>query len=208
MTEIALTDSQPILTAVAGQRIPRHAWANVSELSGLLTEAGRVLQTAKRQAEVLQRRAYFDGRAAGSAHVQAEAIKHVLDAQRQARDLITSSEARIVELAVAIVAHIAPRLDQGELLAALAAEAMASIMDERHISIRISQTAEKAVRSMLDKWHSAHPDFEPVEVLIDPQLEPTVCVIETELGRIEVGLETQLAAVRAGLLASVTGPAS
>jgi type III secretion protein L len=206
MTEIALTDSQPILTAVAGQRIPRHAWANVSEMSGLLNEAGRVLQTAKRQAEVLQRRAYFDGRAAGSAHVQAEAIKHVLDAQRQARELITASEARIVDLAISIVAHIAPRLDQAELIAALAAEGLAAINDERHVSIRISQTAEKSVRSMLDKWQGAHPEFESVQLLIDPQLEPTACVIETDLGRIEVGLAAQLEAVRTGLLASLTEP--
>jgi len=110
-----------LLTAVAGQRIPRRAWAQVSELSGLLSEAGRVLQTAKRQAELLQRRAYFDGRAAGIAHAQSESIKHVLDAQKQARELVAASELRIVELAVSIVAHIAPRLEQGELIAALAA---------------------------------------------------------------------------------------
>jgi type III secretion protein L len=202
MTEIALVDSPSVLTAVAGQRIPRHAWGNVSEMSGLLNEAARVLQTARRQAEQLQRRAYFDGRAAGSAQAQAEAIKCVLDAQRQARELLKSSEARIVELAVAIVAHIAPRLDQGELVAALAAEGLAALNDERHVCIRISQTAEKSVRIMLDRWRSAHPQFESVQVLIDPELDPTACVIETELGRIEVGLAAQLDAVRTGLLAA------
>ena len=52
---IVLTESEPLLTAVAGQRIPRRAWAQVSELNGLLSEAGRIVQTAKRQAELLQR---------------------------------------------------------------------------------------------------------------------------------------------------------
>jgi len=198
---IALTDSEPLLTAIAGQRIPRRAWAEVNDLNGLLSEAGRVLQTAKRQAELLQRRAYFDGRAAGVAHAQSEAIKHVLEAQKQARDLVAASELRIVELAVSIVTRIAPRLDQGELLAALAAEAMAAIRDERHICVRTSSAAEKSTRAMLERWQAAHPEIETVELVIDPQLDPMACVVETELGRIEVGLPAQLEAIRTTLAA-------
>jgi type III secretion protein L len=203
---IALTDSEPLLTAVAGQRIPRRAWAQVSELSGLLSEAGRVLQTAKRQAELLQRRAYFDGRAAGIAHAQSESIKHVLEAQKQARALVAASELRIVELAVSIVAHIAPRLEQGELIAALAAEGLAAIRDERHICVRIGGAAEKSTRAMLERWQVAHPEVETVELVIDPQLDPMACVVETELGRIEVGLSAQLEAVRTTLAAVASGP--
>jgi len=198
---IALTDSEPLLTAIAGQRIPRRAWAEVNDLNGLLSEAGRVLQTAKRQAELLQRRAYFDGRAAGVAHAQSEAIKHVLEAQKQARDLVAASELRIVELAVSIVTRIAPRLDQGELLAALAAEAMAAIRDERHICVRTSSAGEKSTREMLERWQAAHPEIETVELMIDPQLDPMACVVETELGRIEVGLSAQLEAIRTTLTA-------
>jgi type III secretion protein L len=203
---IALTDSEPLLTAVAGQRIPRRAWAQVSELNGLLSEAGRVLQTGKRQVELLQRRAYFDGRAAGVAHAQSEAIKHVLEAQKQARDLLAASELRIVELAVSIVARIAPRLDQGELVAALAAEGLAAIREERHICVRISSAAEKSTRAMLDRWQVAHPEVETVELVTDPLLDPMACIVETELGRIEVGLSAQLEAVRATLSAVATEP--
>jgi len=203
---IALTESESMLTAVAGQRIPRRAWAQVSELNGLLSEAGRVLQTAKRQAELLQRRAYFDGRAAGVAHAQSEAVKHVLEAQKQARELVAASESRIVELAVSIVARIAPRLDQGELVAALAAEGLAALREERHISIRISSAADKCTRAMLDRWQAAHPEVETVELVIDPQLDPMACVVETELGRIEVGLSAQLESIRTTLAAVAVEP--
>jgi type III secretion protein L len=203
---IALTESESLLTAVAGQRIPRRAWAQVSELNGLLSEAGRVLQTAKRQAELLQRRAYFDGRAAGVAHAQSEAVKHVLEAQKQARELVAASESRIVELAVSIVARIAPRLDQGELVAALAAEGLAALREERHISIRISSAAEKCTRAMLDRWQAAHPEVETVELVVDPQLDPMACVVETELGRIEVGLSAQLESIRTTLAAVAVEP--
>ncbi|MFL6604244.1 MAG: hypothetical protein ACJ8R9_23330 [Steroidobacteraceae bacterium] len=203
---IALTESESLLTAVAGQRIPRRAWAQVSELDGLLSEAGRVLQTAKRQAELLQRRAYFDGRAAGVAHAQSEAIKHVLEAQKQARELVAASESRIVELAVSIVARLAPRLDQGELVAALAAEALAALREERHVAVRISSAAEKCTRAMLDRWQAAHPEIETVELVVDPQLDPMACVVETELGRIEVGLSAQLESIRTTLATVAAQP--
>jgi type III secretion protein L len=208
LTVIAITDSEPILTAIAGQRIPRRAWADVTELNNLLSEAGRILQSAKRQAELLQRRAYFDGRAAGLAHAQSEAIKHVLEAQKQARELVAASEVRIVELAVSIVARIAPKLDQAQLVAALAAEGLAAIREERHVCVRISSAAEKSTRAMLDRWQLAHPEVETIDMVIEPSLDPMVCVIETELGRIEVGLPVQLEAVRTALLAVASEPAS
>ncbi len=208
MTAIAITDSEPILTAIAGQRIPRRAWAEVTQLNNLLSEAARILLSAKRQAELLQRRAYFDGRAAGLASAQSEAVKHVLEAQKQARELVAASELRIVELAVSIVARIAPRLDQGELVAALAVEGLAAIQEERHVCVRISSAAEKATRAMLDRWQLAHPEVETIDMVIDPSLDPMACVIETELGRIEVGLPVQLETVRTALNAVASEPAS
>jgi type III secretion protein L len=207
LTTLALTDTAPMMTAVAGQRIPRRAWAEAGEMNNLLTEAERILQTAKRQAELLQRRAYFDGRAAGIAHAQAEAIKHILEGQKQARELVSASEARIVELAVAIVARIAPRLDQEELISTLVAEALAAIRDERHVTIRVGTAAERATRTMLDRWQCEHPEVETVDVVIDPSLQPLTWVVETELGRIEVGWSAQLDTVRTALLAVASEPA-
>jgi ATP synthase in type III secretion protein N len=196
LTSIAITDSEAMLTAVAGQRIPRRAWGDVTQLSNVLTEADRTLQSAKRQAELLQRRAYFDGRAAGISNAQSEAIKHILEAQRQAREVLSNSDARVIELAVAIVERMAPRLEQTDFVALLAAEGLAAIREERRISVRIGSSAEKPVRAMLDKWQLEQPQVEKVDMVIDPALEPMACVIETELGRIEVGLPAQLEAIR------------
>lgn len=197
MTSIAITDSQTMLTAVAGQRIPRRAWGDVTQLSKVLTEADQTLQSAKRQSELLQRRAYFDGRSAGISNAQSEAIKHILEAQRQARELLSSSQGRIVELAVALVERMAPRLEQSDFVTALAAEGLAAIREERHITVRIGSSAEKPVRAMLDKWQLEHAEVEKVDMVIDPGLQAMACVIETELGRIEVGLPVQLETVRA-----------
>lgn len=206
VTTIALADSEPILTAVSGKRIPRRAWAEVSEANGLVEEAGRIVQSAKRQAELLQRRAYFDGRAAGMSHAQADAIKHVLEAQKQARELVAGSQARIVELAIAIVRRIIPKLDASELVATWAEEGLAAIQEERHICVRIGSSAEKSTRTMLDRWQLAHPEVETVDIVIDPQLDPLDCVIETELGRIEVGLPSRLETISTTLMAVVAEP--
>ena len=177
-------------------------------MNSLLSEAERILQAAKRQAELLQRRAYFDGRAAGIAHAQAEAIKHILEGQKQARELVAASESRIVELAVAIVARIAPRLDQAQLINGLVAEALAAIRDERHVTITVGSAAERATRTMLDRWQCEHPEVETVDVVIDPSLQPLTWVVETELGRIEVGWSGQLDTVRTALLAVASEPAA
>jgi flagellar biosynthesis/type III secretory pathway protein FliH len=206
LTVMAITDSGPILKAIAGQRIPRRAWGEVTQLNNLLSEAERILASARKQSELLQRRAYFDGRAAGLANAQSEAVKHIIEAQKQARELIEASELRIVELAVSIVARIAPRLDQGELVAALAAEGLAAIQEERHVSVRVSSAAEKATRAMLDRWQLAHPEVETIDMVIDATLDPLVCVIETEFGRIEVGLPVQLDTIRTGLTAIALEP--
>lgn len=201
-TGIALTDCEPVLMAVAGQRIPRQAWSSVDEMSQILGKAGRVLENARRQAELLRRRAFNEGRAAGIARAQAQAVREVLEVQRQAREFMDSSEERIIALAVSIVTHIAPRLGQGELVAALAAEALSDVHEERHLSVHVSTGAEQATRAMLEKWQQGHPEVETVQVLADPHLEPFACVVESELGRIEVGLPAQLETVREGLIAA------
>lgn len=202
MTEIALTDREPVMTAIAGTRIPRRAWADVRELTGLLKDAGRIRETAQQQAEALRRRAYSEGRAQGIAHAQAQAVKHVLEAQREARAFVAGNQDRIINLATSILARIAPSFDEGKLVAALAAESLRSIYEEEHLRVRVSIEAEAATRAMLDQWQRAHPEVEMVQVEPDAQLEPFSCVIESELGRIEVGLKAQLETLKDALVAA------
>jgi type III secretion protein L len=200
---IALTDCEPLLTAVAGKRIPRRAWSSVNEMNHLVTEAGRIVEAARSQVELLRRRAYTEGRALGVAQGQAEAVRHIVDAQRQARELIDASEQRIIALVVSIVEQIAPQLNKdGELVAALAAKALSAILEERQLRVNVSAGAEYATKTLLERWQQTHPEVESVQVSVDPQLEPFACVVESELGRIEVRLSEQLEAVRARLVAA------
>ncbi|HEY2464502.1 MAG TPA: FliH/SctL family protein [Steroidobacteraceae bacterium] len=201
MTSITLTEREPILTAVAGARIPRRAFADVAELARLLEEAGGVMLAAERRAGLLLEQARAEGFAAGAAFAQAQMVRHLLEAQRQARQFLDRSQERIVALAVSIIERIAPSLNQPELVAALAAEALRAVQAERHLRIRVCASAADATREMLTQWHAGHPEIETAQVSIDPHAAPFTCIIESELGRIEAGLPAQLESVREQLAA-------
>jgi type III secretion protein L len=206
-TGIALTDADLVLSAVAGQRIPRRAWSSVEDLGKLITEARQILENARQQAQSLRRQAQTEGHARGVELGQAEAMRYVLEAQQQAREFIAASEARIVALVVSVVQHIAPQLNkEGELVAAMAARALETVTEEQYLRINVSAIAERAARTMLEQWRQEHPSIKSAQVAVDPELGPYACVIESELGHIEVRLAEQLEAVREGLLSASVEP--
>jgi type III secretion protein L len=201
MTHIVLTDREAVLTAVAGRRIPRRAWADTSEMSRLLFEAGNIVRDAERRADEVIEQARAEGYAQGLARAESLMAQHLLDAQRQAHEFLGASQQRVVALAVAILERIAPTLGEPEVVAALAEEALSTLQAETYLRIRVTAPAADATREMLENWRSEHPQVETAQILIDPHLAPFTCVVESELGRIEAGLSAQLDAIRAKLMA-------
>ncbi len=204
MTRIALTDSEAVLTAVAGTRIPRRAWADTSEMSRLLFEAGNIVRAAEHQAGDVIEQARARGHAQGLAEAQAQMAGHLVDAQQQAREFMAASQERIVALAIAILERIAPTLGEPQVVAALAEEALSTVQAEKYLRIRVTAPAAAATQAMLEQWQSEHPQVETAQVAVDPHLAPFTCVVESELGRIEAGLPAQLDAVREKLMAVAT----
>jgi len=205
MTHIVLTDREAVLTAVAGRRIPRRAWADTSEMSRLLFEAGNIVRAAERRADEVIEQARTEGHAQGLAQAQAQMARHLLDAQRQAHEFLEDSQQRIVALAIAIIERIAPTLGEAQVVAALAEEALGTLQAEKYLRIRVTAPAADATQDMLEQWRSEHPQVETAQVAVDPHLAPFTCVVESELGRIEAGLPAQLDAVREKLVAVATG---
>jgi type III secretion protein L len=201
MTHIVLTDREAVLTAVAGRRIPRRAWADTSEMSRLLFEAGNIVRDAERRADEVIEQARAEGYAQGLAQAESLMAQHLLDAQRQAHEFLGASQQRVVALAVAILERIAPTLGEPEVVAALAEEALSTLQAEKYLRIRVTAPAAAATREMLENWRSEHPQVETAQILVDPHLAPFTCVVESELGRIEAGLSAQLDAIRAKLMA-------
>lgn len=200
MTHIALADREAVLTAVAGTRIPRRAWADTSEMSRLLFEAGNIVRAAQSRADEVIEQARVEGYAQGLAQAQSLMAQHLLDAQRQAHEFLEASQQRVVGLAVAILERIAPTLGEAQVVAALALEALNTLQAEKYLRIRVTAAAADATQEMIENWRNEHPHVETAQILVDPHLAPFTCVVESELGRIEAGLSSQLDAIRAKLM--------
>jgi type III secretion protein L len=204
MASIGLTRRASVLTAVEGTRVPRDAWSNLKEVTDLLREANSVLEASGEEAQSVLKTSYEQGYAAGKAAAQAELLKHLLGAQHTAREFVAASEERLVSLAVAIVQRIAPKLGKGDLVAALAHEAVSTLHAERHLRICVAPQALEATRLMLEEWQRAHPEIGSVTVESRAELDPFACLVESELGHIEGSLPAQLAAIRDALTAKPT----
>jgi type III secretion protein L len=201
-----LLDRERLRLSVAGTRVPPRAVAQLHELDLLLREAAQVLAEARTEAQTLREQARADGHAEGLAAAREEALHVLGQAQLQAREFVAQSEPRIAELAVAIVQRVAPGLDQEQLVASLARQALRAAQAERHLAIRVPPDAVGAAQAVLREWQSTAPPLESAQVLGDETLGPGDCVVESELGSIRAGLGAQLDAVRAALTAAVPAP--
>ena len=195
-----------LMEGLRGLGIPRRAWADTSEMSRLLFEAGNIVRDAERRADEVIDQARTEGYAQGLAQAQSLMAQHLLDAQKQAHEFLEASQQRIVALAVAILERIAPALGEPQVVAALAEEALSTLQAEKYLRIRVTAAAADATQEMLERWRGEHPQVETAQILVDQHLPPFTCVVESELGRIEAGLSAQLDAVRAKLMAVAAEP--
>jgi type III secretion protein L len=206
MTSLTLLDCSSVRAAVAGARIPRKAWSDVNDMTRILQESATILEAAKQEAQSLRAQAIQDGHALGIARAEAQSARYLLEAQQAARAFADASEQRIVALAVAIVARIAPKLGEPAVVTALAAEALTTLRAERHVRVQVSAHSADAVREMLESWHRGRPDIESAQVSVNSELEPFACIVESELGRIDAGLSSQLASLNEALSVIASEP--
>lgn len=199
MTNIALVDREPMRTAVAGTRIPRRAWTDVTELASILQEARDVLAQAQDAASTIREQAYTEGFATGIARAQALSARHMVEAQQAAKEFVQASQQRLVNLSLAILTHIAPKLGQNELVPALVIEALDAAATDQHLRVYVAPDAVEATQAALEQWQQEHGRADPPEVTADPNLQTFGCIVESELGRIDAGLTSQLENVREGL---------
>ena len=130
MASGAVTDARDLRLAIAGPVIKRAAWESLQHAQAGIALIEQLRAKIERETAVQREAAvaagHAEGRRAGLAELAIE-----LDRINQAnRDLLANGHERIVELALAIVARIAPRLDIGQLLPALVYAAIAEVQAE------------------------------------------------------------------------------
>ncbi len=190
-------DREPALSSMPDLE---RVWPEISGIGKLLEEASHILSSVRKQTEVLRRRAYTDGHTAGFAKAQADAVRHLVEAQQLARQFINDRGVRVLDLAVSIVERIAPELGESTLVPALVSGALRELRLRHQVCVRVSNgEVADATREMLAKRQRTDPTVD-VAVLVDPTVGEFGCIVESDLGRIDMGLAAQLDKTRAQLL--------
>jgi flagellar biosynthesis/type III secretory pathway protein FliH len=199
MAHAAIIEPATPLLVLDGPVIRREDWVRLGDVHALLEAAAQIRQRAQDELDDERRRAHAEGLAAGRREGLAQVATELLRVQVGTRALLAREHARVADLACAVVARIAPRLDAPALVAALVEEAVSEIHAEHYLQVHVHPDAVAAVESDLDALRAAHPGLEQVVVVADAELDPRGCVLVSESGKVEAGLDEQLAALRAAL---------
>jgi type III secretion protein L len=203
MAQAAVIDHARFELALDGRVVRGEAWNDLADTRALLDRAEACYRQARDDAGAIAERARQDGFAAGRAEGLRDIAATLLRVQRDGAALLAREETRIVDLAVAIVARIVPRIDAGELVPALIAEAVREVSAEQFLQVRVHPDAYAAVEAELDEIRKSLPGIADVQVVADAALDPLGCVLASEAGKVEAGIVEQLAAIRAALKSAV-----
>jgi type III secretion protein L len=159
-------------------------------------DAAGVLEAARAEAAAIRAAAHEEGRAGGAA----EAARLLAETEARIDAALAALEPRLVQTVLLLLGRVLDAFDRPELVARLAARAVAEQRAARGIIVRVPPGAEAAVEAHLARLACGRL----ARVQTDPALAPTDCVVETELGTARAGLTAQLAALERAL--QVTRP--
>lgn len=204
MTErAAILESQDHVLAIGGRVIKRDAWATLTDIRSLLDKAEQIRKNARQELDDQLGAAHAEGVRAGRIEGLAQMAVELLRVQAESRAFLARDGARIAELACAVVARIAPRLDRANLVAALATEAVREMQAENYLQVRVHPDALTRTEAETQLMRELHPGLTQIQVIADPDLDPLGCVLVSESGKIEAGLDEQLASLRVALRKAV-----
>lgn len=203
---VSLGDRERLSLAVHGRRVSRQSWAGLQGAHAVIEAANEMWRQVRDEAERLKERATRDGLAQGRADAVAEMLRHLLDAQQRARELIDSQESRVIELAAALVTRILPKLQGEAALRQLLADALDSLQGERQLSVRVHPSMLEIASEPLEAWRAAQTPPATAQCIADPQLDPLGLIVESEQGSLRAGAHDQLRTLTEALQRSVAQP--
>lgn len=204
MVSASLIDRKRLELRVADRRIPADAWVSVDKAEHIIDEANELWERVQVDAEALRAEARQQGFAAGRSEALSRMVERLAETQREMQDYLASSEGRVVELTLAVIRQIVPRLNQEALIRDLVSEALPSVHGQRYLLVRVHPGAEAMVRDQLQTWSQNQRDVAQARVVADATLDPLDVVVETESGTVHSGFNQQLSAVGDTLRRRVT----
>lgn len=171
-------------------------------LSAAGTEAGRIRAEAEAARDRVRARAEEEGRQEGLARAAAQLAAAGADRDR----LLAGAEREVVALALDVARKVLGRELAGDpdLIAELAARALAEARERREVVLRVNPADAAALRAGEERLAAllvrAH-----LLVREDASLAPGAVLVETEAGRVDGGVEAQLAYLARALEEALCG---
>ncbi len=197
MTEQAVLHAPALLRR--GNIIRRADWEALGNLHALHADAEHIRGNASVEVAAACERGHVEGLAQGRVEGLAQVATELLRVQTETRALLRREQARIAELACAVVARIAPRLDGQALISALVAEAVGELQAEQFLYIYVHPDRIADAEIAVARLRSELPGLDQLSVFADPQLDKLGCMLVSEAGKLEAGFDEQLAALRVAL---------
>ena len=147
-------------------------------------------------ADKARREGYAAGYAAGETAVRRQLAQAQVDlaarAQREREALRAQTTATVAMLALEVVRKLAGELEAGELVAALAREAVQQLIEDEPVTLVVHPAAARRVRERCLRATEGDARWPVVSVEEDASLKPFDCRLVTRAGTTMAGLDTQL----------------
>ncbi|MBS7458778.1 FliH/SctL family protein [Coralloluteibacterium stylophorae] len=199
MNTTTVLDTRAFTRAAAGSVLSAAEWTALADVDALLERINALHAGAEDEVAQARDAGYHAGFAEGLARAQQQMTQQLAGLNERRARTLAEAEARISELACAIVARIAPGLDAEALVPRLVREAVQSAQAEQFLLIRVHPQAREAVAATLGEVRQAHPAVGLIELVADESLEPQSCVVVSEAGEVRAGIAQQLDAIRVAL---------
>ncbi len=196
---VSLSDRDRLSLSVHARRVSRQSWADLQSTHALVDQANAMWRGVHVEVDGIREAAARQGREQGHAEALAGMAQQLLQAQQSARDLIDAQDARVIDLAAALVARILPQLDGAAVIRPLLVEALRSQQNERQLSVYVHPSMAGVVRAQVDAWRSSLASAPAVLVIEDAQLDVLGLVVDGEQGSLRAGVADQLQALTQSL---------
>jgi type III secretion protein L len=199
MSTLRLLDDNALAAYAPGRVVSPEEMQALLGARTLLDEArGRaqaLVDEGAAQRDEALRRGYEEGLRRGSD----ECASRLFDYERRHALGWSQRQRELIELVMLVLERIAPSLQAGALVSALAQQVVIEARQSRRVLLRVHADALAQVQQDLDGLRAQCHWLDSLQVNADDTLGPNDCVLESPHGFVNASWATQMAVVRAML---------
>ncbi len=184
---------------LAGNIVPPDAWEHLADVDAVVEQVNALHAQASEQIEQARAEAAAAGYAEGIARAQTQMTEQLAALNERRARVLGDAQQRVIDLACAIVARLAPGFDPAQVAPSLVMEAVEAAQAEQFLLIRVHPSVRESVTAGLGAVRQAHPAVGVIELVDDESLDPLSCVVVSEAGQVRAGIAQQIEAIRSAL---------